>query len=405
MLRGSWRMLARLFRAAPLVLVSCAGESVRNLPTCQTAWQELVIPAELRPFYPEGGAWESGHLAVLSFSAQSPYKSQERGLVYDPLNGFSVMSEEGMPNIGALAPAVAWGDGVAFISVVDANGVYDVSSRQWVEVPAPGLSAYVQTTAGARADLAISYDRVTPPDGGAVGSVEARVATYALGDRTWRDASELPFTDWHGPALAWTGSELLAWGGTNGEHEEVSAAARYDPGLDAWLPVSMDGAPSAPGGGIAWTDPEAVAWGSQRYEVASTGGRYDPATDRWRPVAAPPTGAGFGAPAFAVEGKVVSWTGSLQGSTSRVAVYDARSDSWVDSPMRCGPLPRRDPVFAWVGEGVVVWGGSIWSGDCGPAKDPTTCYDNELQRAFYLPRAALFGEVQDTNECACPAPK
>lgn len=100
----------------------------------------------------------------------------------------------------------------------------------------------------------------------------------------------------------------------------------------------------------------------------------------------------------------MSWSGVAQGSTSRVATYDPRDDSWVDAPTRCGPRPRRDPVFAWVGDGVVVWGGTVFTADC-DGSDPGACQDSELQRAFYLPAAALFGEARDTGQCACPQPR
>jgi len=365
------------------------------------------VPEELRPFYPEGGAWQSGRLVGLSFSAQSPHESRERGLVYDPRAGFSVMPEEGMPNIGILAAAVVMGNDIAFLSVVDGNGAYNVTSAQWLEIPRPGSDANVLTTASSGAELAISYNEFVELDGGGGRTPEARYSTYAPGDETWRDTSEPPLADWHGAALAWTDHELLAWGGAvyrgSEDRKPVNAAARYDPALAAWSRVSMQDAPAEPGGSIVWTDPEAVAWGSERYEVASVGGRYDPEVDRWRPVATPPTGAGFGAPAVVASGRVVSWTG-LGESTSRVASYDPRDDSWVDAPTRCGPMGRRDPVLAWVGDGVVVWGGSVWQ-DCDASPDPKVCFDAELQRAFYLPAAALFGEVHDTGECACPAPR
>jgi hypothetical protein len=379
---------------------------MRHVPTCQAAWQELEVPAELRPFYPEGGAWQSGRLVVLGLSAESPYESRERGLVYDPRAGFSVVSEAGMPNIQMLAAAVAASDGVAFMSIVDANGTYDAVAEQWREVPDPGRNVHVQTVGSSGTELAISYDQLVESDDLGMGRRETGFSTHTPGDEIWRETSEPPFPDWNGPALAWTDHELLAWGGATyaggGDREPTNAAARYDPALDAWSSMSLQGAPTEPGGGMVWTDPEAVAWGSGRYEVASGGGRYDPALDRWRPVATPPPGAGFGAPVVVVGGRVVSWTGSTEGSTSRVATYDPRDDSWVDAPTRCGPLPRRDPVFAWVDDGIVVWGGSVWPAGCDASSDPLVCHDSELQRAFYLPARALFGQVHDTGECACP---
>ncbi len=87
-----------------------------------------------------------------------------------------------------------------------------------------------------------------------------------------------------------------------------------------------------------------------------------------------------------------------------MATYDPRDDSWVDPPARCGPLPRRDPVFVWMGDGVLVWGGFVSPADCDGSLTPIACQDSELQRAFFLPKDALFGEAHDTGECTCPAP-
>ena len=258
------RALRPVWCFASLVLAGCAGESARQVPVCQAAWQELVIADELRPFYPEDGAWQSGNLVALSFSGESVYGSRERGLVYAPRGGFSVVSDADLPAIGMLAGAAALDGGVTFISIVDENGIYDVSSQRWRMVPQPGTRSYVQTTAAMGAKLAISYDHVELPEDGGDGTPAARFATYAPADATWRDTSEPPLADWHAPSLAWTGQGMLAWGGVDGERKPVSAAASYDLVEDAWTALNMEGAPVTPGGAIVWTGPEAVAWGGGR---------------------------------------------------------------------------------------------------------------------------------------------
>jgi hypothetical protein len=50
-------------------------------------------------------------------------------------------------------------------------------------------------------------------------------------------------------------------------------------------------------------------------------------------------------------------------------------------------------------DGLIVWGASV---ECADASDEASCADRELQRAFYLPNAALLGEVQDPPECKVP---
>ena len=65
----------------------------------------------------------------------------------------------------------------------------------------------------------------------------------------------------------------------------------------------------------------------------------------------------------------------------------------------CGPSPRNRPVLVATDDGVVVWGGSA---ECAGESDAAACTDRELQRAFYLPNAALLGEVHDSGLCTCP---
>lgn len=388
--------VALLGCGALFLVGGCAGESVRYVPTCQAAWHEIRIPEELRPFYPDGAAWLGGRVLALSEVYEFAGKSQEDLLAYTPGQGFTAPPVP--TNIGQPAATLVVDDGAVFVGMVDQSGRYELSTDTWSLLPRPDHGGvYTAVSMGSR--IAVAYERDVPnPMGGAT-----RDATFyglTLGDEAWHELAPPPFADWFGPALAWTGKEILAWGGLRferGDAEPLNRAARYDPDLDAWSAMGLDGAPTEPGGGIVWTGSEAVAWGSKSYELASEGGRYDPTLDRWRPTTAAPPGAGFGAPVIVVNERVVSWTGATDGP-SRVATYDPREDSWVDAPTRCGPSARRDPLVVWTGDGILVWGGSLWQGVC----DTSECVDAELARLFYLPAAALFGEARDTGDCACP---
>jgi hypothetical protein len=57
-----------------------------------------------------------------------------------------------------------------------------------------------------------------------------------------------------------------------------------------------------------------------------------------------------------------------------------------------------------VDDGLVFWGGYLDS-TCENADDGAECFRNTPERAWHLPRAALFGEIPlDPGECVCPEP-
>jgi len=392
-----------------LAVSSCAGESVHRVPVCQAAWQELRVPHELLPFYPQAAVWQSGRLFAVRAPSYLKFPSQELGLIYDPVSGFSALPDEGMPAIDGTLAVVTTDDEIVFISSVNDTGAldaiwtYDPALESWRALPLPD-SASGGVTAAARLgnEIAIDYERINS-DAPAPAPVQEVFLRYRFGDEAWTEVSQPPIADWYAPALAWTGTEMLAWGGAQraseiGDPTPISAGARYDPARDTWASMSDQGAPTGSrwGATLVWTDPGAVAWGSG----TSDAGRYDPTLDRWHAVSTP-SGAGFGETALAVKGLVVSWTGSGTWS-DRLETYDPGTDTWSDAPTRCGPSPRNRPVLVGTDDGVMVWGGSA---ECAGATDPSSCVDQEFQRAFYLPNPALFGEVEDSGECTCPPPR
>lgn len=179
------------------------------------------------------------------------------------------------------------------------------------------------------------------------------------------------------PVVAWTGSEVLVWGGERASlrHHALGDGARYDPAADAWRPMSAAGAPSrrlAPA--AAWTGSELFVWGGERADDPEhvqplDGARYDPAADAWTPVStvdAPRVPVAF-------DGAAV-WTGSEVVVLGGLAVryygesvggrWDPRTDTWTRTP----PIPRDGfrygHVMVWTGSEVVVWGGAgVWGAE------------------------------------------
>jgi hypothetical protein len=76
---------------------------------------------------------------------------------------------------------------------------------------------------------------------------------------------------------------MIIWGGWN-NRIVFGDGARYDPLADAWLPVSMIGAPgpSSYNWGV-WTGSDMIIWSGYCGSSCSpnSGGRYNPASNTW----------------------------------------------------------------------------------------------------------------------------
>ncbi len=155
------------------------------------------------------------------------------------------------------------------------------------------------------------------------------------------------------PAFAWTGSELVVFGGLGAGVDGTADGARWSPATEQWRAMSRAGAP--PGGAG-----RAVPIGAAEVLVAtSQAARWDARTDQWRPV-----GPGF--PAMA-SGYSMVWTGSeallwggLQGGRASGAGvrYDPASDRWSAFLASGAPSGRTEQATAWTGSDLVVWGGT-----------------------------------------------
>lgn len=178
------------------------------------------------------------------------------------------------------------------------------------------------------------------------------------------------------PAI-WTGVKMIVWGGYGvfvGDH--TNSGGQYSPSSDTWTPTSTaPGVPSPRGGNaVAWTGQEMLVWGGEINGHGSdppavgTGGRYDPLTDAWQPIS-----TGSGAPTERTVGSYV-WTGTemiVWGGSSLYSDlnsggtplrsggrYNPSSDSW--RPMSIGqPVPegREDHTAIWTGTEMIIWGG------------------------------------------------
>ncbi|MSP26719.1 MAG: hypothetical protein EXR75_16575 [Myxococcales bacterium] len=124
---------------------------------------------------------------------------------------------------------------------------------------------------------------------------------YAPATDTWTTmaGSGAPTTREDASAV-WTGSVMLVWGGWAGGPYRNDGAG-FDPNTGAsgeWTPMAGRGAPSERASNVAaWTGSELIVWGGCAGEVVcevirEDGARYDVNADSWQPIAADTTFAG-----------------------------------------------------------------------------------------------------------------
>ncbi len=134
-------------------------------------------------------------------------------------------------------------------------------------------------------------------------------------------------------AVAWTGAELLVWGGEDSLTERArGGGAAFDARSRRWRRIPP--APIRPRAwaASAWTGRELVVWSGGERDAAFDGGAaYDPMTDRWRRIARAPIGARRSAAAVWTGKELVVWGGTGRAGAGRLrdgAAYDPAADRW-----------------------------------------------------------------------------
>lgn len=115
--------------------------------------------------------------------------------------------------------------------------------------------------------------------------------------RTWRTLAPAPLAGRSGHVAAWTGDELLVWGGWShdgdGQPTDRDDGAAYDPATDLWRPLPSAPIPGRAGAAAVWTGQELLVVGGARGDEVTfrqDAAAYDPSVDAWRPVPVPPLG-------------------------------------------------------------------------------------------------------------------
>lgn len=208
-------------------------------------------------------------------------------------------------------------------------------------------------------------------------------AGYNAANDAWRKLAKSPLSGREAAASVWTGTELLVWGGNTGQ-VLVADGAAYNPAKDSWRPLAPSPLSARMAAAAVWTGREMLVWAGSE---TADGAAYDPATDHWRMLPAAPI-AGRTSPIAAWTGQeMVVWSG---GGLSDGAAYDPGADRW--RTIAAAPLQGRfAPASAWTGRELLVWGGDSdqsFVADDGAAYDPAADRWRSLPRAPVAARAA-----------------
>lgn len=222
------------------------------------------------------------------------------------------------------------------------------------------------------------------------GNLGREAWTYNRGADAWQSVGQIGRpTPREGATVVWGGGRVLLWGtgpcSDSVEQKSCSPGMIYDPKLDTWTPMSLQGAPpSAVYHSAVWTGEQMIVWGGETGDSAQrpltrAGGVYSPSSDSWTvtPLDGAPTERMY---------LGVVWTGTLMlvwgGATPNGnppirndgARYDPKQNLWTPISQAGAPAARFFHTTVWTGTEMLVWGGECGTDACvdGAAYNPIT---------------------------------
>lgn len=272
----------------------------------------------------------------------------------------------------------------------------------WTELPPPPEVRSGSATAWTGSHLLVWGGYVFDGSGGK--SPWDDGFTFDAASRTWSRIPDGPLSGRSDAAVAWTGEELLIWGGFTGDCCEPSEmflgdGAAYDPVAHRWrvLPQApiVERAPFS-----VWTGRELVVWGSRGRELhLRDGAAYDPAADTWRRIADAPWELSDATPIWTGEEMIV-FGSSLDGNnrsqtpTAVGLAYDPAQDRWrAIAPSELSPQAH---TAGWPGAGeMIAWDYEQGSAAYDPATDTWRRLDDVPLRFYecYPQSATIPGHV------------
>jgi N-acetylneuraminic acid mutarotase len=205
----------------------------------------------------------------------------------------------------------------------------------WSHLPAPPQLRHQAATAWTGRQL-LMWGGTAPGYSSTAADTGYRFDTHT---GRWHTMAPSPLAPRIGPAAAWTGRKLLIWGGTTGSGtRRYSDGAAYNPEHDTWRPL-----PPAPISARAplsvWTGHELIVWGSTQRgpDQPTDGAAYHPDTDIWRSISNAPitltdATAAWTGHEMIVFGAALDHLNTPTTPTAIGAAYHPESDTWRRLP-------------------------------------------------------------------------
>jgi N-acetylneuraminic acid mutarotase len=255
---------------------------------------------------------------------------------------------------------IVWGGSSTLTTTFNDGARYDPVTNQWAPIQTAGAPT---DQAGHSAAWSGEYMVIWGGRRGSGGSTSG--GRYRPSSDTW-----LGMATTGAPSIPafhrsiWTGTEMIVWGGGDNSSPQRNDGGRYDPVTDQWRPTSRgSGPPPASNPVTVWTGTEMIAWGGRDVDggvlYPREGGRFDPALDAWIPmtdVGAPEGRVGH--TAIWSGSRMVAWGGEGAALYGNGARYDPLTDTWTPTTATGAPTARRDHTVVWTGTSMIVWGGS-----------------------------------------------
>ena len=339
--------LAGFWSALALLLVACGAETSSPAAPPRPAWSAL--PAA--PVKIDAGltsAWSGKELIVsgVRLGRGGTYiGSREVAAAYNPASGEWRRLARPPKTQDYCHRSAAWtGNGMLVWGCAALS--YDLATNSWRRLPrAPTGEGFAAWTGR----------ELIGWGGGCCGDAWAGGSAYNPDTGSWRTLASSPLAPEQRPLGAWTGRELLlvvsgiqAVDGKPAPASQARAAA-YDPATGAWRRIAsppLSGLQS--GHAAAWDGRELIVLGagSNRRTVLA----YRPATNRWRLLAQLPFGLSS-ADAFWTGQRLLVWGGA---ESLRALSYNPTANRWSVLPNP--PLRGSNQTAVWTGRRLLVWG-------------------------------------------------
>lgn len=193
-------------------------------------------------------------------------------------------------------------------------------------------------------------------------------ASYDPVTDTWAALPVPPLAPRLGHRAVATPDRMLVWGGSSEATEGrryFDDGAVYNPATGAWSPMAAPPASLEPRDNFAaaWTGAQLLVWGGYGRSDTCTpcfygdGAAYDLQSDSWTPMAPAPL-QGRGAHRSVWTGRDLLVWGGFDSEVKRDgALYNPSDDAWTR--LSLSPLPgRQHQAMVWTGSQLIVWGGA-----------------------------------------------